>query len=108
VRPLGISTRTRHPLFPDIPTLDEAGVPGYDALSWQGMAAPAQTPRPVLDKLNAEITPVLAMPEVREQILKFGFLPLANPNVDALKTFVKSEIVRWSKVVNDAGIAGSQ
>jgi tripartite-type tricarboxylate transporter receptor subunit TctC len=108
VRPLGISTRTRHPLFPDIPTLDEAGVPGYDALSWQGMAAPAQTPRPVLDKLNAEITAVLAMPDVREQILKFGFLPLANPNIDALKTFVKSEIVRWSKVVNDAGIAGSQ
>jgi tripartite-type tricarboxylate transporter receptor subunit TctC len=108
VRPLGISTRTRHPLFPDIPTLDEAGVPGYDALSWQGMAAPAQTPRPVLDKLNTEITAVLAMPDVREQILKFGFLPLANPNLDALKTFVKSEIVRWSKVVNDAGIAGSQ
>lgn len=108
VRPLGISTRTRHPLFPDIPTLDEAGVPGYDALSWQGIAAPAQTPRPVLDKLNAEITAVLAMPDVREQILKYGFLPLANPDVDALRTFVKSEIVRWSKVVNDAGIAGSQ
>jgi tripartite-type tricarboxylate transporter receptor subunit TctC len=108
VRVLGISTRTRHPSFPDIPPLGEAGVPGYEAVSWQAMAAPAQTPKPVLDKLNSEITAVLAMPEVREQILKYGFLPLQNRSVDELKSFVKSEIVCWGKVVSDAGIAGSQ
>ena len=108
VRPLGISTRTRHPSFPDIPPLGEAGVPGYEAVSWQAMAAPAQTPRPILDKLNSEITAVLAMPEVKEQTLKYGFLPQQNRSVDELKEFVKSEIVRWSKVVRDAGIAGSQ
>jgi tripartite-type tricarboxylate transporter receptor subunit TctC len=108
VRPLGISTRTRHPSFPDIAPLNEAGVPGYEAVSWQAMAAPAQTPKPVLDKLNSEITAVLAMPEVREQILKYGFLPLQNRSVDELKDFVKSEIARWGKVVRDAGIAGSQ
>ena len=108
VRVLGISTRTRHPSFPDIPPLGEAGVPGYEAVSWQAMAAPAQTPKPVLDKLNSEITAVLAMPEVREQILKYGFLPLQNRSVDELRSFVKSEIVRWGKVVSDAGIAGSQ
>ena len=108
VRVLGISTRTRHPSFPDIAPLAEVGVPGYEAVSWQAMAAPAQTPKPVLDKLNAEITAVLAMPEVKEQILKFGFLPLQNRSVDELKSFVKSEIVRWGKVVSDAGIAGSQ
>jgi tripartite-type tricarboxylate transporter receptor subunit TctC len=108
VRVLGISTRTRHPSFPDIPPLAEAGVPGYEAVSWQAIAAPAQTPKPVLDKLNAEITAVLAMPEVREQILKYGFLPLQNRSVDELKVFVKSEIARWGKVVQDAGIAASQ
>ena len=108
VRVLGISTRTRHPSFPDIPPLGEAGVPGYEAVSWQAMAAPAQTPKPVLDKLNSEITAVLAMPEVREQILKYGFLPLQNRSVDELKDFVKSEIARWGKVVQDAGIAASQ
>jgi tripartite-type tricarboxylate transporter receptor subunit TctC len=108
VRPLGISTKTRHPSFPNIPPLNEAGVPGYEAVSWQAIAAPAQTPRPVLDKLNAEITAVLALQDVREQILKYGFLPLQNRSVDELKDFVKSEIVRWSKVVNEAGIAGSQ
>jgi tripartite-type tricarboxylate transporter receptor subunit TctC len=108
VRVLGISTRTRHPSFPDIAPLAEVGVPGYEAVSWQAMAAPAQTPRPILDKLNSEITAVLAMPEVKEQILKYGFLPLQNRSVDELKGFVKSEIVRWGKVVSDAGIAGSQ
>jgi tripartite-type tricarboxylate transporter receptor subunit TctC len=108
VRVLGISTRTRHPSFPDIAPLAEVGVPGYEAVSWQAIAAPAQTPRPVLDKLNSEITAVLAIPEVREQILKYGFLPQQNRSVDDLKSFVKSEIVRWGKVVSDAGIAGSQ
>jgi tripartite-type tricarboxylate transporter receptor subunit TctC len=107
VRPLGISTRTRHPSFPDIPPLGDA-VPGFEAVSWQAMAAPARTPRPILDKLNAEITAVLAMPEVKEQTLKYGFLPLENRSIDELKEFVKSEIVRWGKVVGDAGIAGSQ
>jgi tripartite-type tricarboxylate transporter receptor subunit TctC len=108
VRPLGISTTTRHPSFPDIPPLAEAGVPGYEAVSWQAIAAPAQTPRPILDKLNAEMTTILAMPEVTEQTLKYGFLPLQNRSVDELKDFVKKEIVRWGKVVREAGIAGSQ
>jgi len=108
VRPLGISTKTRHPAFPDIPPLGEAGVPGFDAVSWQAMAAPAQTPRPIVDKLNAELTAVLALPDVKQQILRMGFLPQENRSVDALKEFVKSEIVRWGKVVREAGIAGSQ
>jgi len=108
VRVLGISTKTRHPSFPDIAPLGEVGVPGYEAVSWQAMAAPAQTPKPVLDKLNSEITAVLALPEVRDQILKYGFLPLQNRSVDELKVFVKSEIARWGKVVQDAGIAASQ
>jgi tripartite-type tricarboxylate transporter receptor subunit TctC len=108
VRVLGISTRTRHPSFPDIAPLAEVGVPGYEAVSWQAIAAPAQTPKPILDKLNTELTAVLALPEVKEQILKYGFLPQQNRPVDELKSFVKSEIVRWGKVVSDAGIAGSQ
>lgn len=108
VRVLGISTKTRHPSFPDIAPLAEVGVPGYEAVSWQAIAAPAQTPKPILDKLNTELTAVLALPEVKEQILKFGFLPLQNRSVDELKVFVKSEIVRWGKVVQDAGIAASQ
>jgi tripartite-type tricarboxylate transporter receptor subunit TctC len=108
VRPLGISTNTRHPSYPDIPSLREAGVPGFEAVSWQMMVAPAATPRPIVDRLNAELTAVLTQPDVKEQILKFGFLPLQNRSVDDLKDYVKSEIARWGKVVRDAGIAGSQ
>jgi tripartite-type tricarboxylate transporter receptor subunit TctC len=77
------------------------------AAAWP-LAARAQTPRPVLDKLNTEITAVLAMPDVKEQILTYGFLPLPNRGLDELKDFVKSEIVRWGKVVHEAGIAASQ
>jgi tripartite-type tricarboxylate transporter receptor subunit TctC len=108
VRPLGISTKTRHPSFPDIPPLSEVGVPGFEAVSWQALAAPAATPRPIVDRLNAELTAILTEPEVKDQILKFGFLPLQNRDVDELKNYVKSEITRWGKVVRDAGIAGSQ
>ena len=108
VRALGISTRTRHESYPDIPPLNEAGVPGFDAASWQMMVAPAKTPRPVVDKLHTELTAVLALPEVKEQILRMGFLPLENRSVEGLQEFVKAEIVRWGQIVKQAGIAGSQ
>ena len=67
-----------------------------------------RAPRPVLDKLNTEITAVLPIPDVKEQILKYGFVPLPNRGLDELKDFVKSEIVRRGKVVHEAGIAASQ
>jgi tripartite-type tricarboxylate transporter receptor subunit TctC len=108
VRPLGISTKTRHPNYPDIPPLNEAGVPGFEAVSWQMMVAPAKTPRPIVDRLHAELTAVLAMPEVKEQIYRMGFLPLENKSVEGLQAFVKSEIVRWGDVVQKAGIAKTQ
>ena len=108
VRPLGISTMTRHPSYPDIPPLNEAGVPGFEAVSWQMIVAPAGTPQPIVERLNTELTAILAMPDVKEQILKFGFLPLQNRGVEQLKDYVKSETVRWGKVVEDAGIAKSQ
>jgi tripartite-type tricarboxylate transporter receptor subunit TctC len=108
VRPLGISTKTRHPSYPDIPPLNEAGVPGFEAVSWQMIVAPAATPQPIVERLNSELTAILAMPEVKEQILKFGFLPLQNRSVEELKDYVKSETMRWGKVVEQAGIAKSQ
>jgi tripartite-type tricarboxylate transporter receptor subunit TctC len=108
VRPLGISTKTRHRNYPDIPPLNEAGVPGFDAVSWQMMVAPAKTPRPIVDKLHAELAAVLAMPDVQEQIYRFGFLPLPGKSIEELKAFVKSETVRWGEVVQKAGIAKSQ
>ncbi len=108
VRALGISSPFRVAAYPDIPPLAEAGVPGFNAVSWQMIVAPAKTPRPIVDKLHREMVSVLATQDAKDQILKHGFLPIESPSVEGLQEFVKSEIARWGKVVRDAGFAGSQ
>ena len=108
VRPLGVTSRFRVTGFPDIPPIAEVGLPEFEAVGWQMFVAPAKTPRPIVDKLNHELTELLAQPDTKEQIVKFGFVPVANRSVDELQAYVRSEIVRWGKVVTDAGIAGSQ
>jgi tripartite-type tricarboxylate transporter receptor subunit TctC len=107
VRPLGVSAPFRVPGYPDIPPLAEAGVPGFNAVSWQMIVAPAKTPRPIVDKLNREMSSILATQDAKDQIIKSGFLPIDSPSVDRLVQFVKSESERWGKVVRDAGLAGS-
>jgi tripartite-type tricarboxylate transporter receptor subunit TctC len=108
VRPLGISSPFRVAGYPDIPPLAEAGVPGFNAVSWQMIVAPAKTPRPVVDKLHREMVGILNTQEAKDQIVKAGFLPIDSPSVEGLQAFVKSETARWGKVVRDAGFAGSQ
>lgn len=108
VRALGISTKERFAALPDVPPLAEAGVPGFDAASWQMVVAPAKTPQPVVDKLHNDFKRVLDTPESRDQILKNGMIPAANPSVAGLQDFIKNEIARWSKVVAQAGLTASQ
>ena len=108
VRPLGVSTKARVPNIPDVPPIAESGVPGFDAASWQMIVAPAKTPRPVIDKLHADIKSVLAMPDIQDGITKSGMGLMDSPSVEGLQNFIKSEIVRWGKVVDQAGIAASQ
>ncbi|MCC6776754.1 MAG: tripartite tricarboxylate transporter substrate binding protein [Hyphomicrobiales bacterium] len=108
VRALGVSTGTRIAAIADVPTIAEAGVPGFDAASWQMITAPAKTPSAIIDKLHGDLAAVLAMSEVKEQILAAGMLPMPSRSVAALQDFIKSEITRWGKVVRQAGIAGSQ
>jgi tripartite-type tricarboxylate transporter receptor subunit TctC len=107
VRPLGVSTATRLPQLPDVPPVGDT-VPGFAAASWQMAVAPGKTPRPVVDNLHAGLADVFAMPEIKEQITRNGMVPLDNPSVEGLQAFVRSEIARWGKVVEQAGIAGSQ
>jgi tripartite-type tricarboxylate transporter receptor subunit TctC len=108
VRPLGLSTKTRLAQFPDIPTIAEAGVAGFDAASWQMIVAPAKTPRPIVDRLHGELMRAVALPEFKAQIINGGMLPMDNPSVEGLQDFVKSEIIRWGAVVRRAGLAGSE
>jgi tripartite-type tricarboxylate transporter receptor subunit TctC len=108
VRPLGISTKIRLAQFPDIPPIAEAGVPGFDAASWQMIVAPAKTPRPIIDKLHGELLSMVALSEFKSQIISGGMLPMDNPSVEGLQDFVKAEIVRWGAVVRRAGLAGTE
>ena len=108
VRALGVSTKTRLAAFPDIPPINEAGVPGFEVAGWFMVVAPAKTPPAVVDKLHTEMKNVLATPALKEQIAKLSLLPLDTPSIDDMKAFVKSEIVRWGKVVEAAGIAGTE
>lgn len=108
VRPLGVTTGKRLAMLPDVPTIAEAGVPGFDAASWQMVVAPAKTPEPIVDKLHDDFKSVLSLPEVKSEITTLGMLPMEDLPVAGLRAFVSSEIERWGKVVRQAGIAGSQ
>jgi len=107
VRALGVTTKARLAAFPDIPPINES-VPGYEVAGWFMVVAPARTSPAVVAKLHAEMKAVLATPALKEQIAKLSLLPLDTPSIDDMKAFVKSEIVRWGKVVEAAGIAGTE
>jgi len=108
VRALGVTPAKRLAALPNIPTIAEAGVPGYEAAAWFMVAAPARTPKPVIDRLHAELKTALASPQTREQIAKLSLVPMDTPSIPEMQSFMKSEIERWGKVVQQAGIAGSQ
>jgi tripartite-type tricarboxylate transporter receptor subunit TctC len=108
VRALGVSTRERIAAYPDIPTVAEAGVPGFDVAGWFMLVAPAKTPRAIVDKLHDELLDVMASPDVKERIVKLSLVPLPTPSVADMQSFVKNEIVRWGKIVQQAGIAGTE
>src|SRR6266508_636843 len=108
LRALGVTTAQRVGAAPEIPPLSEAGLPGYVASSWQMVAAPAGIPAPILRKLNAELRAIVGEPEVQAEFAGRGLVPVISPPPDELARFVKSEIVRWAKVVEQAGAAGSQ
>jgi tripartite-type tricarboxylate transporter receptor subunit TctC len=108
LRALGISSAVRFAGMPEIPPLAEAGVPGFDAVSWLALVAPAATPAEVIDKLHAAVKQIMAEPPVQQRFVDLGNIPLTSPPPDELRRYVKSEIVRWGDVVRKAGLAGSE
>ena len=108
VRALAASTAKRLPQVPEIPTIAEGGLSGFDAAAWIMLVAPANTPAAVVQRLHNEIKNISAQAEIEERIIKNGQTPTATPSVAELQNFVRSEIVRWGKVVQQAGIAGSE
>ena len=108
IRALGVSSKTRLAILPDVPPLNEAGLPGYEAVSWHMLLAPAATPKPVVAKLHDEFALALSTPEMREQLMRMGLTPLQSEPIEELPAFVNREIVRWGDVVRQVGIAGTQ
>ena len=103
LRALAVSTRARSKVAPDIPTLDESGVPGFDAMAWFGLAAPAGTKKEIIAKLNTEVVEALKDPVVRERLLQVGAEP-ASSTPEQFQTFFRNEVTRWAKVVQSANV----
>jgi tripartite-type tricarboxylate transporter receptor subunit TctC len=108
MRALGISSITRVPAAPELTPLAEVGVPGYDAGGWLMFAAPAATPKEIVQKLHFEMKSITATPEIQQRFTTMGLVPIDSPPVEQLQRFVVSEIERWGKVIRSAGIAESQ
>lgn len=102
LRPLGVTTAKRSPELPDVPTIAEAGVPGYEATSWFGLLAPASTPPALVTRLNTAIVKVLAQPAVRKKIEEQG-AEVVSETPAQFAAFIKAESVKWSKVVRESG-----
>jgi tripartite-type tricarboxylate transporter receptor subunit TctC len=103
LRALAISSRKRSALAPELPTMAESGFPGFEAVPWFGLLAPAGTPKDVLDKLHGETVRTLAMPEVRKKFDDLGLEPVGNTPVE-FAAIIRKETPEWAKVIKDAGI----
>ena len=102
LRAIAITGAKRSPLLPNVPTVAESGVPGFETLAWNGLMAPANTPKPIIDKLNAEIHKALDAPEMKERLRAQGFEP--SPGTpEQFGALIRSESDRWAKVVKSSG-----
>ena len=102
VRALAITTATRSPLAPDIPSFAESGVPGYDMTSWSGLFAPAGTPREVIARLAADMLRIARMPDYRERLAPLGSQPVES-SPEHFSQFVQAELAKWVKAVKESG-----
>jgi tripartite-type tricarboxylate transporter receptor subunit TctC len=102
IRALAVTTKDRLSVMPDVPTLAQAGVAGYELAAWQGVVATAGTPRPVIDRLNAEIVKLLQVPDVQARLTADGG-QIITSTPDHFAAYVKSEIGRFAKIVKDSG-----
>jgi tripartite-type tricarboxylate transporter receptor subunit TctC len=103
MKALAVSTLQRSSALPDVPTLNESGLPGYDAASWYGLFAPAGTPKKILAALSGEVVKIMRVPDVRERFAGDGFEPAGQGPADFAK-FLREEIAKWARVVKTADI----
>ena len=102
LRPVAVTTSHRSQALPELPTIAESGVPGYEAATWYGLLAPAGTPKAIVGRLHAEIVKILAT-DTRQLLMAQGFEPVGNTPAE-FAAYIRSEITKWGKVIRDAGI----
>jgi tripartite-type tricarboxylate transporter receptor subunit TctC len=103
VRVLGVTTPKRVAAAPDIPTLAESGLPGFELVAWQGVVAPAGLPRPIVDQLAAQLAKLVADPATRDKLTALSLEPLTGSTPDSFAAYVKTEVDRWAVVVKNSG-----
>lgn len=102
IRGLAVSTAKRSVFAPELPTVAEAGLAGFDVFGWNGLLAPAGTPKSIIAKLHAEITKALQIPEIRERVAGFGFEPVGN-SPGEFGEFIKADIAQWARAAKESG-----
>jgi len=107
LRAFAVTSRQRSALVPHLPTMAESGYPGYEAVPWFGLMAPAGTPQPIVDKLHTEMVKVLAMPDVRKKLEDFGLDVLGGTPAEFADA-IRTELPYWAKIIKEAGIKASE
>jgi tripartite-type tricarboxylate transporter receptor subunit TctC len=108
LRALAVSTAKRSPATPDVPTMQEAGIAGFESAAWQMIVAPAGTPPDIVSLLNKEVRAIFSEPEVTQELTNRGMGPQVTGSPEQLRDYVKAEIARWSPIVERAGVARTQ
>lgn len=103
LRPLGVCAMTRLPLFPDVPTLDESGFKGFQSSTYYGLLVPAAAPRPIVDRMHAELVKLIRAPESIERLAAVGAIPVAN-TPEQFAEYLRQDVTKWAKVVKEHGI----
>jgi tripartite-type tricarboxylate transporter receptor subunit TctC len=104
LRGLAVTSLKRSPLFPELPTIDESGVTGFEEVTFNGLAAPAGTPREILVRLNSEVAKAVRAPELHRRFLERGVELTASPSPEDFTAYIRAEFVKKAKLIRDVGI----
>jgi tripartite-type tricarboxylate transporter receptor subunit TctC len=109
LRALAVSSAQRLPLLPDVPPFGEAsGATDYEGVSWHMLLLPSKTPQPIVDRLHAEMKRIMEAPEMRAKVAALGLIPNESPSIEAMRSYIQSEHLKWGTMVKQLGLEGSQ
>jgi tripartite-type tricarboxylate transporter receptor subunit TctC len=109
LRALAVSSAQRLPLLPDVPPFAEAsGAADYEGVSWHMLLVPSKTPQPIIERLHAEMKRIMQAPEMQAKIAALGLIPNDSPSIEDMRSYIQSEHLKWSAMVKELGLEGSQ